>query len=159
VSARLPVSRPLLNQVVRSALGTAAGHVRDVDIRPHAGDTFDVLITVSWPFVPTITVKVDIERQPDFPSSPVLVLRWSLLPGLGLASALASRFIASLDRLPAGVRLDGDRLLFDISRLAGHASAGAWLPFIRSLELHTVDDRVVLDVQLEIDSSPSFIRP
>jgi hypothetical protein len=124
-----------------------SAHVRDVDIQPRAGDGFDVLITVSWPFVPAIKVSFAIERQPRFPASPVLVLRWSLLGAVG---AFASRFIASLDRLPAGVRLDGDLLLLDIARLAEGASAASWLPYVRSLELHTVDDRFVLDLELEI---------
>jgi hypothetical protein len=120
-----------------------------VDIRPRAGDCFDVLISVTWPFVPTIKVGFVIERQPQFPSSPALVLRWSLLGAVG---ALASRFIASLDRLPAGVRLDGDRLLVDISQLAERASAASWLPYVRSLELHTVDDRFVIDFELEMET-------
>jgi len=133
--------------VVSSALGETSSHVRDVDIRPRAGDAFDVLITVSWPFVPTIKVGFAIERQPQFPASPVLVLRWSLFGGVG---AFASRFVASLDRLPAGVRLDGDRLLLDIPRLAEKASGASWLPYVRSLELHTVEDRFVIDAELEI---------
>lgn len=124
-----------------------SAHVRDVDIQPRAGDSFDVLITVSWPFVPVIKVSLAIERQPQFPASPVLVLRWSLLGAVG---ALASRFVASLDRLPDGVRLDGDRLLLDIGRLAEGAAAASWLPYVRSLELHTVDDRFVLDFELAI---------
>ena len=43
ISARAPISRPLLNRVVGSALGETSSHVRDVDIRPRAGDAFDVL--------------------------------------------------------------------------------------------------------------------
>jgi hypothetical protein len=123
--------------------------VRDVDIQPRAGDAFDVLVTVSWPFVPAIKVSFAIERQPQFPASPVLVLRWSLFGPVG---AFASRFIASLDRLPAGVRLDGDRLLLDIPQLAERTAAASWLPYLRSLELHTVEDRFVLDLELEIDA-------
>jgi hypothetical protein len=120
-----------------------------VDIQPRAGDAFDVLVTVSWPFVPAIKVSFAIELQPQFPASPALVLRWSLL---GAAGAFASRFIASLDRLPAGVRLDGDRLLLDIPQLAERADAASWLPYLRSLELHTVEDRFVLDLELEIEA-------
>ena len=123
--------------------------MRDVDIQPRAGDAFDVLVTVSWPFVPAIKVSFAIERQPQFPASPVLVLRWSLLGAVG---AFASRFIASPDRLPAGVRLDGDRLLLDIPRLAEGTPAASWLPYLKSLELHTVEDRFVLDLELEIDA-------
>ena len=147
-SARIPISRALLNRAARSALA-ASPHVRDLDIRPHAGDGFDVLITVSWPFVPAIKAAFHIERQPEFPASPVVVLRWSLL---GAAGLVASRILASLDRLPAGVRLDGDRLLFDIRRLAEGTQAALVLPYVRSLEFHTVDDRVVVEVEMGIES-------
>ena len=114
-----------------------------------AGDGFDVLVTVSWPFVPAIKAAFHIERQPEFPASPVVVLRWSLL---GAAGLVASRVIASLDRLPPGIRLDGDRLLFDIRRLAEGTQAESVLPYVRSLEFHTVDDRVVVDVEMGIES-------
>jgi hypothetical protein len=150
VSARVPISSPLLNRVVRSALGNAS-HVRDVDIRPHAGDAFDVLITVSWRFVPAIRVSFAIERQPQLPASPVLVLRWSLF---GAAGMIASRLVTSFDRLPAGVRLDGDRLLLDIPRLAENTPAASVFPYVKSLEFHTVDDRVVVDVEMEIEVTP-----
>jgi len=77
----------------------------------------------------------------------VLVFRWSLL---GVVGTLASRVIASLDRLPAGIRLDGDRLMVDVAVLAARGPAAALLPYVRKLELHTLDDRIVLDVDLEI---------
>ena len=146
LSARVPVSRALLNQVARSALA-GNPHVRDVDIRPHAGDRFDVLITVSWPFVPAIKAAFHIEHQAEFPASPVVVLRWSLL---GAAGLVASRVLASLDRLPAGMKLDGDRLVLDIPRLAEGTQAASVLPYVRSLEFHTVDDRVVMEVEMGI---------
>jgi hypothetical protein len=155
ISARVPISRNLLNRLVRSTVA-ASPHVRDVDIRPHAGDAFDVLITVSWPFVPAIKVACVLERQPQLPASPAVVLRWSLL---GAAGVIASRFIAWLDRLPAGVRLDGDRLVLDIPRLAEGTPAASVLPYIRSLEFHTVDDRVVVEVEMEIEYGESGPRP
>ena len=104
-------------------------------------------ITLSWPFVPPLKVTFIVERQPQFPASPVLVLRWSLLGAMG---AIASRLIASFDRLPAGVRLDGDRLVLDIPTLAGPELAAMLLPALKSLQLHTLDDRAVFDLELEI---------
>jgi hypothetical protein len=147
VSARIPVSRSLVNMLVAHALEGATSSVRNVDVRPHEGDRFDVLVTLSWPFVPPLTVVATVEQQPQFPASPVLVLRWSLL---GVVGALASRVIASLDRLPAGIRLDGDRLALDIPALAARGPAATLLPYVKALELHTFDDHVVLDVELEI---------
>ena len=112
--------------------------VREVDVRPHNGDEFDVVLTLSWPLVPPLKVTVNVAQQPEFPASPVLVFRWSLLGALGV---IASRVIASLDRLPAGIRLDGDRLLVDIPVMAARGPAAALLPYVKTLQLHTIDDR------------------
>jgi hypothetical protein len=146
-SARIPVSRALLNRLVAEALAGSSTPVRAVDIRPRAGDQFDVVITVSWPFVPPLKAAFTVDQQPRFPASPVLVLRWSFLGAVG---SLAARLIASFDRLPAGIGLDGDRLLLDIPVLAAHSSAASMLAYVKALELHTLDDRAVIDVELAI---------
>jgi hypothetical protein len=146
-SARIPVSRALLNRLVAEALAGSSTPVRAVDIRPRAGDQFDVVITVSWPFVPPLKAAFTVDQQPRFPASPVLVLRWSFLGAVG---SLASRLITSFDRLPAGIGLDGDRLLLDIPVLAARSSAASMLAYVKALELHTLDDRAVIDVELAI---------
>ena len=146
-SVQLPLSRSLVNRLVAQALRGTSTPLREVDVRPHDGDEFDVVLTVSWPFVPPLKVAVSVAQQPQFPASPVLVFRWSLLGAVG---ALASRVIAALDRLPAGIRLDGDRLLVDIPVVAGRGPAETLWPWVKKLELHTIDERVVLDVELEI---------
>jgi hypothetical protein len=147
VSARVPVSRSLLNRVAEDALRGSTAPVRGVDIRPRAGDEFDVLITLTWPFVPPLKVTFVVERQPELPTSPILVLRWSLLGPMG---AIASRLMASFDRLPPGVRLDGNRLLLDLPRLADPELSALLLPVLKSLRIHTLDDRAVVDLELEI---------
>jgi hypothetical protein len=147
VSARIPVGRSLLNHLIAQALQGKTTPVRQVDIRPREGDQFDAIVTVSWPFVPPLKIQIAVDRQPQFPASPVLVLRWSFLGGLG---AIASRLMSALDRLPAGVRLDGDRLLLDIPVLAARSPVEPLLPWVRTLELHTVDDRVVVVADLEV---------
>jgi hypothetical protein len=147
VSARVPVSRALLNRFAAQALAGTAAPVRDVDIRPRTGDQIDVVVTLTWRFVPALKVAVAIVQQPQFPSSPVLVLRWSLLGAVG---ALVSRVMTSLDALPAGARLEGDRLLLDIPTLAARTPAASALPYVRVLELHTLDDRLVIDAELEV---------
>ena len=147
VSARIPVSRSLLNRLVAHALQGTTTPVRNVDIQPREGDQLDAIVTVSWPFVPRLRVQVAVDRQPQFPASPVLVLRWSLLGGLG---TIASRVMSALDRLPAGIRLDGNRLELDIAVLAARSPAAPLLRWVRTLELRTVADRVVLVVDLEV---------
>src|SRR5438552_3468069 len=156
VSARIPVSGSLVNMLAANALKEVTSPVRSVDIRPHEGDRFDVLVTLSWPFVPPLKVTVTVEQQPQFPASPVLVLHWSLLGAVGV---LAARVIASLGKLPAGVRLNGARLALDIPALAASAPAATMLPYVKALEVHTIDDHVVLGVELEIPGNRSPAGP
>ena len=147
ISARIPVSRSLLNELVAQALQGRTTPVQKVDIQPRDGDRLDAMVTVTWSFVPPLKVAVVVDRQPEFPASPVLVLRWSLLGGLG---AIASRVLAALGKLPAGIRLNGDRLELDIPVLAARTEAAPLLSYVRTLELHTVADRFVLVVDLEV---------
>lgn len=147
-SARIPISRALLNRTIADALADRKSPVRAVDIRPRDGDQFDAVVTVTWPFVPPLTIAFTIHRQPVFPASPVLVLRWSFLGGLG---PLISRLVSSLDRLlPAGVTLEEDRVLLDLSRLAARSPAAPFLGYVKALELHTLEQRCVIDVELAI---------
>ena len=149
VSARIPVSRTLVNQFVARALQTRQPPppVRQVDVRPLDGDRLDAVVTVTLPFVPPLKVAIVIEQQPLFPSSPVLVLRWSLLGGLG---QLISRIVSPHQKLPPGVRVDGDRILVDIPVAAAGTPAAPYLGYLRGLEVHTVADRLVLAADLEV---------
>ena len=147
-SARIPVSRALLNTLVAGALAGHGTPLRSMEIRPRDGDRFDVEIAVTWPFVPSLHATFAIERQPALPDSPVLVLRFAFRGAVG---AIASRLVTSFEhKLPAGVRLDGDRLLLDLAALAAPSPAGPFLGYIRALELHTLEDRAVIDVELAI---------
>jgi hypothetical protein len=152
LSAHIPVSRALLNQVVAHVVQKSAAPVRDLDIRPLDGDRFDAVITTKWRLVPPLKIAFAIERQPAFPDSPALVLRWSLL---GVLGAIASRVIAAFDRLPAGVRFQDDRLVLDIPALAAGGPATELLPYVTALRLHTVAGRAMIDLELEISERRS----
>jgi len=147
--AHLPVSRELLNRLVAPAV---EGHraVKRVEIEPQAGDRFDVIVTLTWALVPPFTITVVVDRQPEFPASPTLVLRWSLAAGLG---AIASQFTGALTgRLPPGVRLDGDRVLLDIPTLAArHPPLAQALRHVVALRLRTIVDRAVMDVEWRVE--------
>jgi hypothetical protein len=147
ISASLPVSRALINHLVARALAGTTAPVSAVDIRPRDGDRFEAVVTLTWKIAPPLTVLFTIERQPQLPDSPVLVLRWSFLGGVG---AIASRLVGTIARLPAGVRLDEDRLFLDIRTLAANGPASEALPFVRRLELHTASDRAIVDVELQV---------
>jgi hypothetical protein len=148
VFAHVPVSRELLNRLVAQALEEHRA-VRRVEIQPRPGDRFDVIVTLAWALVPPLTVAVVVDRQPELPASPTLVLRWSLAAGL---AAIASQFVGALnDRLPTGVRLEGDRVLVDIAALAAaYAPLAQALPYVAALRLRTVDDRAVIDLEWRV---------
>jgi hypothetical protein len=148
VSGRVPISSALLNEIVSDALRVSSSPVRSVRIRPLAGDRLEAVVTTTMPFVPSLTVHIAIEHQPRFPDSPFLVLRWSTLGAVG---AFASRFVGKLEsRLPPGIRLDGDRVVIDLVALAarsGPPGAVDWLRYLMRLEVHTVEDRAIVDFE------------
>jgi len=144
--ARIPIPRALVNHFIGRALAGRDTPIRALDIRPRDGDRFDAIVTVTWPFVPSLTVSFEIERQPLFPESPILVLRWSFLGAVG---AFASRLTSSL-RLPDSVRLDGDRVLLNIPMLAALSPAGSMLGYVKLLELHTADGQMIIDAELAL---------
>lgn len=147
VSARIPVSGALLNQIIADALRGTSTPVRSVRVRPLTGEQFEAVVTTSMPFVPPLTVQVAVDQQPRFPASPFLVLRWSFLGGLG---AIGARLLGAMEKLPPGVRLDGDRLMLDIPVLAARSPAASMLQYLRTLEVHTLDDRLVIVAKAEI---------
>jgi hypothetical protein len=150
VSASVPVSAALLNRVIADALAAGGAPVQSIDVQPRAGDRIDVVIKVTWPFVPALTARLTIEQQPVFPASPRLTLRWSFLGAVG---AFGSRFVSSLARLPDGIHLDADRLVVDIPAAAAHSPAAELLPYVNRLEVHTLDDRVLIQFELEVPAS------
>jgi len=149
-SVRIPVSRSLVNAFIAQALTGRSTPVKSVDVQPHDGDRMDVIVNVTWPFVPALTVGVTIERQPEFPASPILVLHWSLLGAVG---ALASRFAKGFNRLPPGIRLEGEFVVVDLPVLVAGSPVAAALPYIRNLQVHTMEGRLVLEADLEVPES------
>jgi hypothetical protein len=151
--AHVPVSRALLDRLAAQAID---GHraVKRVEIQPRPGDRFDLVVTLAWALVPPLTIAVAVDRQPEFPASPTLVLRWSLAPGL---DAIASPFTGALnDRLPPGVRLEGDRVLIDVAALAArYPPLAQALPHLVALRLRTVDDRAAIDLELRVADQSS----
>lgn len=143
IAADIPISARLINEAVAASLPPNAP-VREVSIRPEAGDRFSVRITPRASLLPQLTLKLEIERQPDFPAFPVLVMRMHTMGGLfGFASAALP--IARM--LPPGVRLEGERILVDLAALAAQQGFAEVLPHIRRLAIHSEDGRVVVHIE------------
>jgi hypothetical protein len=146
VSADVPIPEHLINEVVAAALPPNLP-LREVSIRPEAGDQFSVRLTPRTAMLPPITVKLAIERQPDFPQSPVLVLRMKTMGGLfGFASAA----LPLGNMLPPGVRLDGERILVDLRAMTAQKGIADLLQYVRELRVTTEDGRVILHLNAAV---------
>ena len=146
VSATIPVSERLVNEIVTASLPRNVP-VKEVRVQPLAGDAFAVRLAPKAALLPALSLRLEIIQQPDLPSTPVLVLRMATMGALfGLASAAFP--IAGL--LPPGVRLDGDRILLDLAALAARAGAADLLPHLSSLRVNTEDGRVDHEAELGV---------
>ena len=143
VSASIPVSERLLNELVVSAIPPSVP-VRDVTIQPRRGDRFSVRARLARiDFLPPITITVAIERQPELPDSP-LVLRLTSFPGLitmiGAAFPIASK-------LPPGIRMDKDRVLVDLKTLAESHGYADLLTLVEKVRLTTDEGKLIVALE------------
>jgi hypothetical protein len=148
VSADLALSDRL---VTRAAAGHLAGGkrpVREIRVRSERGRGRVDVKLAGFRFLPALGVTLEVDRQPEMPADPVLVLKWSMLGAAGVfAGALAGFF----NILPPGFRLAGDRLFIDLAvllRLQGH---GAALPWIHAVALSFEEGRIILHVDVHLE--------
>ena len=146
VSASIPVSERLLNEVIAAATPGSAP-VRDVAVQLKAGNRFKVRVKVARAeFLPPISLSFEIERQPQLPEGP-LVLRMLSMPGL--VSLAGSAFSVS-SVLPPGVRLERHWVLVDVKVLLGRHGYGDLLPYLDTLSVATDEGRLLLDLGLRV---------
>jgi hypothetical protein len=112
-------------------------------VHPEAGDRLSVKITPRTGFFPSITIKLSIDRQPELPGNPVLVLRMAMGGLMGFASSALP--IGSM--LPPGVRMEADRIFVDLAAMAAQRGFGDLLPYLRQLRVNTEDGRAVVQVE------------
>ena len=146
VTATVPVSERLINEFVAAAVATNR-HVREAHVHPEAGDRFSVRVSPRATMLPSITLKLEIARQPALPQSPELVLKMATMGGLfGMAAAALP--IAQM--MPAGVRLDGDHIHVDLRTFAAQAGAADALQYVKDLRITTDPGRVTLHLHARV---------
>jgi hypothetical protein len=141
------VSERLINEIVATTI-RQGGPVREVGVHPVAGNAFSVRVAPRASLLPSLTVRLEIERQPDLPSSPFLVLRMATMGGL-LGFAGSALPIGNM--LPPGVRLEGDRIVVDLRAIAADQGSAGLLEHVTQLRVNTEEARVVLHLDLAID--------
>jgi len=145
--ATIRIAAPLLNEAAATfAASTPA--VRDVVIRPRTSNHIEVGLKLARPaFLPSLNLTLLIERQPELPQSPELVLR---LSGAGGMMRLLGPAISSFGSLPPGVRLDGDLIFVNLHTLLRERGYGEMLDYVEQLQVMSEDGELVLLVQLRI---------
>ena len=145
--ATIRVAAPLLNETVTTALA-AVPAVRDVTVQPRASNRFDVRLTLAKPaFLPSLNLTLVIERQPELPADPVLVMR---ITGAGGMMRLAAPAITSFGLLPPGVRLQGDYVHVDLRTLLQQHGQLQLLDYAEQLQIMTEEAALIVLVQLRV---------
>jgi hypothetical protein len=142
-SVTLPVSERLLNEIIAESVPRSAP-VRELHVKPQAGDRFAVRARIrSSPLLPAINLILSIDRQPELPASPVLILRMETSGLLSFAGP-ALRF---LDALPQGVRVERDRIHVDLAQLLAARHLDSYLAYVKELRVNAVDGAVLLSIR------------
>ena len=137
----------LLNEAV-AAFAASSSAVRTVTVHARGGNRIDVQLKLAKPaFLPAISLTLEIERQPQLPELPELVLR---VMGFGGLMRLAGPSIGSSGALPPGIQLDGDRLRVDVRRLLQAQGRADLLDFAEQLQVMSEEGRLVVAVQLRV---------
>ena len=144
-SVTVPVPRSLLNEVLAATVPSSAA-VRDLDVTPLDGDRFLVRGRIgSSPLLPPFQLTVAIDRQAEFPSSPVLVLRLES-KGLRLLAGLVLRKVS----MPAWNRIEFDRIHVDLHALADQYRVGDYVRYIHRLQVKTLDGTLLLSLRARV---------
>jgi hypothetical protein len=142
----LPVSDRLLNEIITEAL-PASGRLRDVEVRAQPGNRFTVRAKLGGAsFLPPFNLAVAIDRQPELPASPFLVLRLEMGGLLSLAGP-ALRFF---DALPPGIRIENDRLHIDLARLLDERGLAGFLEHLDQLHVDTAEGTTILSLRARV---------
>jgi hypothetical protein len=145
-AATIPVPVRLLTELVRTKLPPAI-QAEGFGIYVEPDDVIRVELRLTKPsFLPLLKIRLKVERQPEFPSSPVLGLRL-LSQGIAALAGPASRLF---QLMPPGIRLDGDQLTINLADQLEHYGAGDALQYLSDLRLSTAPGRLVLQVRAAI---------
>jgi hypothetical protein len=146
ITLALPVGERLLNDAAAQWMPPSSP-VRELQIHPQAGNRIAVRARIGTsPFMPALNVTLVVEKQPEWPASPVLVFRLEM----GGLMALAGPAIRFLDALPPGVRLENDRLFVDLARIAHDRGFGDYLQYVDALNVATAEGALILAIRAAV---------
>jgi hypothetical protein len=135
VSGEIPLSDDLVNRLLAERL---ANHpqISAVRIQTQEGDTVAIQLVPRLRMMPPLRILARIERQPELPHHPMLLLHWTM-PAAGPLALLAAPVLSYFKAMPRGIRMDGDRIGIDLRELLRERGFEDVLAFVRALAVHT----------------------
>ena len=148
IDAEIPLTSGLINRKIADYLARSNGKVAAAVVEPLAGDAFHVRVRLNSSLLPPVPIRLEIAAQPEWPATPVIVLRWSIAGSLGVLARAASPMVAIFSSLPPGIRVDKDLVGIDIAELLRSRGAGWAVPLVKRLRVHTSESGLRLNVGL-----------
>jgi hypothetical protein len=142
----LPIADRLLNEAIVQAL-PASAPIRDFQLSSRSGNRIAVRFKVAAAsFLPPLKITLVIERQPELPASPILVLKLEMGGLLSMAGP-ALRF---LEALPPGITVDDDRVHVNIATLLAQRGLAELLEYAEQLHVTTTEGAVVVAIRAAV---------
>jgi hypothetical protein len=141
-TADVPLSTSLINRLIAEQLSQTPGKISAAVVEAHDGDRLTVHLRPRAALLPPVVVHLEIVEQPEFPGSPVLVLRWSLGGGLGVVARMAAPVLGMFNVMPPGIRIDGDLIGIDLTELLRSKGFDWLVPFVQQVRVHSAETGV-----------------
>ena len=151
--AEIPIPEVVINRLIAQALARHEGRLSALHIETGDDNRFVAHVTVRGSrLIPVLKVFGEIDRQPQFPRSPVIVVRWSLR-NMGPLAAMAAPFLSNLKGLPPWISIEGDRAFINLADLLRARGQGDLVPLIARGEITPRLGHAVVRLECRIPES------
>ena len=148
LAGEIPLSDALVNRMLAERLANHA-QVAAVRVQAQQNDTVAVQVVPRARLMPALNITARIERQPEFPQHPMVLLRWSM-PAAGPLALFAAPVLAFFKAMPQGIRMDGDRIAVDVRELLRSRGLDDVIALIKKLEIHTKPGGFVVRFEISL---------
>lgn len=149
MSGEIPLSEALANRLIAERVAQHP-QVAGVIVSAQEDDAVAIQVVPRMRLLPALTITAHVERQPEFPHHPTLLLRWSM-PAAGPLARLAGPVVSYFKTLPPGIAMEGDHLAVDLGELLASRGMAEAIGLIRRLEVHTRPGGFVARFEIGVD--------
>jgi hypothetical protein len=148
-TGEVPLPDEFVNGLIAERL---AGHaqIAALQVQAQEGDVVAVQFVPRARLLPPVRILARVERQPEFPENPRLILRWTM-PAAGPLAMFAAPVLSYFKALPPGIRMNGDRLVVDVAESLRSRGFDEVLGFVRRLTVHTRPREFLVRFELGVE--------